>query len=100
MNADSPAGTFLGLWILERFGRRWPLIIGGVWQSVWLFAFASVGVTKDTTTKSTGTFLIVASCLFILGFASTWGPGIWILTGETFHMRNVSLWFLSIVGGR
>ncbi len=74
---------------MERFGRRWPLIIGGVWQSAWLFAFASVGVTKDTSEKSVGTFLIVAACLFILGFASTWGPGIWILIGETFHMRNV-----------
>jgi len=26
--------------------------------------------------------------LFILGYASTWGPGIWILTGETFPLRT------------
>ena len=73
---------------MERFGRRWPLIIGGIWQSAWLFAYASVGVTHDTTTKGTGDFLIVATCLFIFGYASTWGPGIWILTGETFPTRT------------
>jgi SP family sugar:H+ symporter-like MFS transporter len=73
---------------MERFGRRWPLIIGGIWQSAWLFAYASVGVTHDTTQKGTGDFLIVATCLFIFGYASTWAPGIWILTGETFPTRT------------
>jgi MFS transporter, SP family, sugar:H+ symporter len=33
--------------------------------------------------------MIVSACLFILGYASTWAPGIWILIGETFptHTR-------------
>lgn len=26
--------------------------------------------------------------MFILGYASTWAPGIWILTGETFPLRT------------
>jgi len=32
--------------------------------------------------------MIVAACFFILGFATTWGPGIWILIGETFPTRT------------
>jgi len=32
--------------------------------------------------------MIVAACMFIFGYASTWAPGIWILTGETFPMRT------------
>lgn len=80
--------TFLGIYIMERYGRRWPLIIGGIWQSVWLFAYASVGVTRDTADKGTGNFLIVATVLFIFGYSSTWAPGIWILTGETFPVRT------------
>jgi len=32
--------------------------------------------------------MIVAACMFILGFASTWAPGIWILIGETFPTRT------------
>ncbi|BGP02777.1 hypothetical protein JCM10021v2_006497 [Rhodotorula toruloides] len=72
--------TFLGLYIMERFGRRWPLIIGGLWQSAWLFVYAAAGTAKDPTeNKSIGTLLIVSSCLFILGYASTWAPGIWTL---------------------
>ncbi|RXK41634.1 hypothetical protein M231_01133 [Tremella mesenterica] len=80
--------TFLGIYVMERFGRRWPLIVGALWQSAWLFAFAAVGVTQDTSTKATGSFLVAAACMFILGYASTWAPGIRILTGETFPTRT------------
>lgn len=34
--------------------------------------------------------MIVSACLFILGYAMTWAPGIWILTGETFPTRTRS----------
>ena len=34
--------------------------------------------------------MIVSACLFILGYAATWAPGIWILTGETFPTRTRS----------
>jgi len=81
--------TFLGLYVMEKFGRRWPLIIGGVWQSIWLFVFAAVGTATDpTTSKSTGYVMIISTCLFILGYASSWAPGIWILIGETFPTRT------------
>jgi hypothetical protein len=32
--------------------------------------------------------MIVSACMFILGYASTWAPGIWILIGETFATRT------------
>lgn len=76
--------TFLGLYVMERFGRRIPLIVGGLWQGAWLIVYASAGTAKDPeTNESIGTLLIVSSCLFILGYASTWAPGIWTLVGET-----------------
>lgn len=80
--------TFFGIYVMERFGRRWPLIIGGLWQSAWLFAYASIGVTRDTTDPVIGKVLIVCTALFIFGYASTWAPGVWILTGETFAQRT------------
>jgi SP family sugar:H+ symporter-like MFS transporter len=74
---------------MERFGRRWPLIIGGLWQSIWLFVFASVGTAKDPATDpAIGNVMIVSACLFIFGYAMTWGPGIWILIGESFPTRT------------
>ncbi|KAJ2925986.1 hypothetical protein H1R20_g11093, partial [Candolleomyces eurysporus] len=81
--------TFGGLYVMGRFGRRWPLIWGGLWQSVWLFVFASAGTARDpTTNEQIGILMIVSACFFILGYAMTWGPGIWILIGETFPTRT------------
>jgi len=81
--------TFGGLYVMEKYGRRFPLIIGGVWQSVWLFVFAAAGTAKDPTTNpAIGKLMIVAACMFIFGFAMTWAPGIWILIGETFPTRT------------
>ncbi|KAF7798713.1 hypothetical protein EIP86_009937 [Pleurotus ostreatoroseus] len=83
--------TFLGMYFFEKFGRRWPLIIGGLWQSAWLFVFAAAGTAKDpSTSEGIGKLMIVSACLFILGFASTWAPGAWILTGESFPTRTRS----------
>ena len=74
-----------GLYVMERFGRRRPLIFGGLWQSAWLFVFAAAGTAIDPAgSKAIGNLLIVSACMFILGYASTWAPGVWILIGETF----------------
>ncbi|GAA6027148.1 hypothetical protein JCM8097_002431 [Rhodosporidiobolus ruineniae] len=76
--------TFLGLYIMERCGRRWPLIIGGLWQSAWLFVYGAAGTAKNPEEdQSIGYLMIISSCFFILGYASTWAPGIWTLVGET-----------------
>jgi len=81
--------TFGGLYVMDKFGRRGPLIIGGLWQSAWLFVFAAAGTAGDPETdKRIGELMIVSACLFILGFATTWGPGIWILIGEMFPTRT------------
>ncbi|KAH7105773.1 general substrate transporter [Auriculariales sp. MPI-PUGE-AT-0066] len=81
--------TFFGLIVLEKFGRRVPLIVGALWQSFWLFVFSSVAVARPPTEQnSSGYIMIVSAALFILGFATTWGPGIWICMGEMFPTRT------------
>ncbi|KAK0545827.1 hypothetical protein OC846_005269 [Tilletia horrida] len=76
--------TFIGLYLLERYGRRRPLIFGAIWMAVFLFIFAGIGSKLDTQARGTGIGLIVTACLFILGYASTWAPGIWLFVGESF----------------
>ncbi|KAJ3476036.1 hypothetical protein NLI96_g11437 [Meripilus lineatus] len=84
--------TFGGLYVMEKYGRRLPLIIGAVWQSGWLFVFAAAGTVKDPKTDANiGKLMIISACLYIFGFALAWSPGPWILTGETFPMRTRSM---------
>ncbi|KAF5229982.1 hypothetical protein FANTH_14029 [Fusarium anthophilum] len=89
LGAVNVATTFAGLWFVERFGRRWPLFIGAIWQAAWLCVFASIGTAIDPVGNSTvGIVLIVCACMFIASFASTWGPMAWVVIGETFPLRT------------
>ena len=73
--------TIPGLWWLEKVGRRTPLFYGALWQAIWLLIFASIGVARPPTEyESSGIVMIVAACMFIASFASTWGPGAWVVS--------------------
>lgn len=81
--------TFFGLYIVERFGRRRSLIVGGIGMTASFLVFASVGsfALNNTTPQATpqaGTAMIVFACLFIAFYATTWGPIVWCLVGELF----------------
>lgn len=89
LGAVNVALTFYGLYIVEKFGRRWPLIIGATWQAAWLFVFASIGTALDPAeNRVSGIVMIVAACMFIASFAGTWGPLAWVVVGETFPLRT------------
>ncbi|KAH7327800.1 hexose transporter [Stachybotrys elegans] len=84
--------TFLGLYIVEKYGRRKSLIIGALWMSLCFLIFGSVGhfaldVEHPERTQGPGVAMIVLACLFILGYATTWGPIIWALQAEIFPSR-------------
>lgn len=90
LGAVNVVSTFPGLWFIERYGRRKPLIIGGLWQAAWLIVFAAVGSQTSETSKTGGSILILSACMFIFGFATTWGPGVWVAIGEIFPLRTRS----------
>ncbi|KAL2826271.1 general substrate transporter [Aspergillus cavernicola] len=92
--------TFLGLYLIENYGRRRSLITGALWMFVCFMIFASVGHflldrEDPTRTKTPGVVMVVFACLFILGFASTWGPMVWTIIAELypseFRARAMSL---------
>lgn len=92
LNTINFAVTFLGLYMVEHFGRRKSLISGAVWMFVCFLVFASVGhflLDRDdpASTPTPGIVLIVFACLFILGYATTWGPMIWTIQAEIFPSR-------------
>jgi MFS transporter, SP family, sugar:H+ symporter len=84
--------TFFGVYMARHFRRRESLYVAALWQFMCFMVFASVGqfVFKGavgSTAKTAGTVMIVFSCLFIVGFATTWGPLVWACIGEMFPYR-------------
>lgn len=74
--------TFIGLYLVEHYGRRRSLIAGSLWMFACFMVFASVGHFSldnqdPSKTPKAGVTMIVFACLFILGFATTWGPMVW-----------------------
>lgn len=93
--------TPLSFWTVERFGRRTILIWGATGMLICQFLVAIIGVTvgfnkthvdpEDPTKKVADNISAVNAqiafiAIFIFWFASTWGPGAWIVIGEIFPL--------------
>ncbi|PHH62443.1 hypothetical protein CDD81_7162 [Ophiocordyceps australis] len=92
LNTINFVTTFLGLYLVEHYGRRKSLICGSAWMFMCLLIFASVGHYKlnlehPEQSQTAGVVLIVFACLFILAFAATWGPMVWTIQAELFPSR-------------
>lgn len=84
--------TFIGLYLVEHYGRRRSLIAGSIWMTICFVIFASVGhfvldVDAPQNTPKAGVALIVMAALFILGYATTWGPMVWTLIAEIYPSK-------------
>ncbi|KAG0652223.1 High-affinity fructose transporter ght6 [Hyphodiscus hymeniophilus] len=94
--------TILGVYMARHFRRRESLYWSALWQFMCFMVFASVGqfIYKGTlnpdgtvipdqhaSAHTSGTVMIVFACLFIVGFATTWGPLVWACIGEMFPYK-------------
>jgi sugar porter (SP) family MFS transporter len=98
--AVNVGSTPLSFWTVERFGRRTILIVGAAGMLVCQFLVAIIGVTVGFNHTHPGptpdssiannipavNAQIAFIAIFIFFFASTWGPGAWILIGEIFPL--------------
>ncbi|KAG6006527.1 hypothetical protein E4U21_006981 [Claviceps maximensis] len=93
--------TPISFWTVERFGRRTILILGAAGMLICQFLVAIIGVTvgfnhthPDPADPSSSiadnipavNAQIAFIAIFIFWFASTWGPGAWIVIGEIFPL--------------
>jgi SP family sugar:H+ symporter-like MFS transporter len=86
------AATIGGLWIVKNCGRRKALMAGAAWMFMCFMVYAFVGsfvldATNPMATPVAGKVLIVFTCLFIVAFATTWGPLVWAVVGEMYPSR-------------
>jgi len=86
--------TPISFWAIERFGRRSLLIWGAAGMVVCQFIVAIVGVTTNQGQAAVSA-MISFICIYIFFFATTWGPGAWVVIGEIFPLpirsRGVAL---------
>ncbi|GAB93967.1 sugar porter family MFS transporter [Gordonia rhizosphera] len=95
--------TFVAILFVDRIGRRKLLLIGSVGMFVGL-AMACVafiqsttrvvaGVAEVTLPNPWGVIALIGANLFVIFFAATWGPVMWVMLGEMFpnRIRGVAL---------
>ncbi|KAK3346984.1 general substrate transporter [Lasiosphaeria hispida] len=94
--------TPISFWTVERYGRRTILLWGALGMLICQFLVAIIGVTvgfnythpvsdaADAATIANNISAVNAQiafiAIFIFFFASTWGPGAWIVIGEIFPL--------------
>lgn len=94
--------TPISFWSVEKIGRRPLLVWGALGMLICQFLVAIIGVTvgfnKTTNVGTVADPVLVANnvaavnaqiafiAIFIFFFASTWGPGAWIVIGEIFPL--------------
>jgi SP family sugar:H+ symporter-like MFS transporter len=82
--------TLPGLYIVEHYGRRKCLMAGAAWCFICFMIWASVGhevLHSNPSSHPAGVAMIVFTCFFIVGFATTWGPIVWAICGEMYPFR-------------
>lgn len=84
--------TFGGLYVVKKCGRRNALMAGALWMMVCFLVYSFVGHFKldpvnPANTPAAGNVLIVFSCLFIVAFATTWGPLVWAVVAELYPAK-------------
>ncbi|WP_372338104.1 sugar porter family MFS transporter [Microbacterium sp. MPKO10] len=82
--------TFVAIFLVDRVGRRPILLSGSILMTIALgtmalaFSFASKSGDDVSLPGAWGPIALIAANLFVIGFAASWGPLVWVLLGEIF----------------
>jgi MFS transporter, SP family, sugar:H+ symporter len=85
--------TLVAITLIDRLGRRPLLLAGSAGMSLTLatmtvvFAGASIVNGQPQLDGAAGVIALVAANLFVVAFAVSWGPVLWVLLGEMFPNR-------------
>ncbi|KAJ6467586.1 general substrate transporter [Mycena vulgaris] len=105
--------TPISFYIIERYGRRRILLVGGTCMVICQFIVAIIGTAAPRAQVPGGNPRAVQAeiafiCLNIAAFATTWGPAAWVVVGEMFPlpirsrgvgMSTASNWFWNCIIG-
>ncbi|KAJ5566748.1 hypothetical protein N7535_006054 [Penicillium sp. DV-2018c] len=77
--------TPFSFYAIEKLGRRPLLLWGALGMVICQFIVAIIGVTDGDNPKAVSA-MIAFICIYIFFFASTWGPGAWVVIGEIYPL--------------
>jgi SP family sugar:H+ symporter-like MFS transporter len=86
--------TFVAIALVDRVGRRPLLLAGSVGMAVTLAGLAIIFGTANLDAQgelqlagASGMIALVLANLYVVSFATSWGPVVWVLLGEMFPNR-------------
>jgi SP family sugar:H+ symporter-like MFS transporter len=86
LNGINFLATFITVFTVDKYGRVKLLLVGGV-----IMAFALVAnaiMSSIDQSKTVGIMVLTFASLFIIGFAFSWGPVVWLVCSEMFPYRH------------
>jgi SP family galactose:H+ symporter-like MFS transporter len=95
--------TFPAIHLVEKWGRKKLLYVGGVAMLVTLVAagvaFQLIAANPAMISGTAKTVLLVSAVVYIFGFAVSWGPVAWLVCSETFPIdgREVGMTITTMV---
>ncbi|KAI4307383.1 hypothetical protein L6164_030582 [Bauhinia variegata] len=86
------ASTLIASVLVDRFGRRFLFIIGGIQMLVSQIAVAVVlavvsGSGDRHISKGNAILILVLMCFYTAGFGWSWGPLTWLIPSEIFPLK-------------
>jgi sugar porter (SP) family MFS transporter len=84
------AMTFVAIWLIDRVGRK-PLLLTGLVGMVASLTVLGIStlVLSEPSSPTDAVAVITLLCLagFIISFAATWGPTVWVMLPEVLPLR-------------
>ncbi|KKK20158.1 hypothetical protein P175DRAFT_0529747 [Aspergillus ochraceoroseus IBT 24754] len=84
--------TLNAVWIIDRFGRKFLLIVGAIGMGLCMIIVAAVETETPSSpggakTQPVGISIVFLLFLFIFFYKPSWGATVWIWTSEIFSMN-------------
>lgn len=89
----SISACLVSIMLIDRIGRRPPLLIGSLGMALtlgalaWCFAHDQFIGGKLLLPAAVGTAALIAANLYVVFFNLSWGPVMWVMLGEMFPNR-------------
>eukprot|EP00529_Nitzschia_sp_RCC80_P012147 CAMPEP_0113454252 /NCGR_PEP_ID=MMETSP0014_2-20120614/7768_1 /TAXON_ID=2857 /ORGANISM="Nitzschia sp." /LENGTH=561 /DNA_ID=CAMNT_0000345653 /DNA_START=215 /DNA_END=1897 /DNA_ORIENTATION=+ /assembly_acc=CAM_ASM_000159 len=86
LNVVNFFATFITIYTIERVGRVKLLFSGAIVMCLALIPNAILASLEQTNTV--GILVVIFCAMYVIGFAYSWGPVVWVVCSEMFPLRE------------